>query len=565
MLNLSRRKFLQVAATTASTVVVSSQLTGCVSSGKNTLSDVVFTHGVASGDPSQNAVILWTRAVPKDALQAVSIHYEIATDDGFEVIIRSGKATTSSSTDFTVKIDVTELAADKEYFYRFKGALSVSPIGRTKTISDNQVSRLEFAVFSCANYPAGYFNPYTEAAKNKNLDAVLHLGDYIYEYGDGGYGTENSEKIGRKLPEDNSGELFTLADYRKRYALYRTDSGLQALHAIAPFIVVWDDHEICNDTWLEGAQNHNEGEGDFFERRKAAVQAYYEWLPIRPPKGEQNLEIYRSFDFGQLLSLHMLDTRVIGRDKQIELSEFVDEKTGAFDQAKYVKALSNPNRTLLGKEQKKWLIKSLEQSKAKWQLLGQQILMGKMMFPAEMLLNQDRSKAPKIIGELTELRKKQYNGIPLTQVEQARLNKKIPYNLDAWDGYPAEREYLYGVISKLNKNLVVIAGDTHNGWQNQLTDHRDNLIGMEFATPGVSSPGLETYLNLDEKGAIGLAKAMPVLVDDLQYCNLHQRGFLQLIVTEGSVEAQWLFVDQVSSEEYKVADKKVSSWAGLVE
>lgn len=564
MLKLSRRAFLKAAALTTSSVVVSSQLTGCASSSTASLSNVDFTHGVASGDPTASSVIVWTRAVPTSGERQARIMYEVATDPQFSSVVRSGTAFAAATTDFTVKVDVTELKSNVEYFYRFKGANSMSNVGRTKTLPVGKVEHLEFAVFSCANYPAGYFNPYAEAAKNTQLDAVLHLGDYIYEYGEGGYATENSAKIGRALPSDNNGELFTLDDYRKRYALYRTDNGLQALHANAPFIVVWDDHEVCNDTWAEGAQNHNKGEGDFFERRKVAVQAYYEWLPIRPPKGEQHLEIYRSFDFGDLLSLHMLDTRIIARDKQLNLTDYVDAKTGAFDETGYLANLTNPKRTLLGQEQKSWLFKSIETSQAKWQLLGQQILMGKMLFPAEMLLNQDRSKAPKIIAELTGLRQKQLAGQKLTESETRRLAQIIPYNLDAWDGYPLEREQLYASINQLKKQLVVIAGDTHNGWLNQLRDRSGKLVGVEFATPGVSSPGLETYLNLDERAAQGLARALPLLVEDLKYCNLHQRGYLQLSVSRKSINALWRYVDTVESPDYQISATHSATWSGVV-
>lgn len=564
MLNLSRRAFLKAAAITTSGVVVSSQFTGCVSSNTKTLSNVDFTHGVASGDPTASSVILWTRAVPLSGELQARVMYEVARDAQFSSVVRSGFVDTSATTDFTVKVDVTELAPNAAYFYRFKSANSVSHVGRTKTLPVGKVEHLEFAVFSCANYPAGYFNPYAEAAKNTELDAVLHLGDYIYEYGEGGYATENSERIGRALPSNNKGELFTLDDYRKRYALYRTDLGLQSLHAVAPFIAVWDDHEVCNDTWAEGAQNHNEGEGDFFERRKVAVQAYYEWLPIRPPKGEQHLEIYRSFDFGDLLSLHMLDTRIIARDKQLTLTDYIDSKTGAFDKGRYASALTNPTRTLLGEEQKSWLFKTMRESQGKWQLLGQQILMGKMLFPAEMLLNQDRNKAAKIIAELTALRQKQFTGQHLTDVEEQRLTQTIPYNLDAWDGYPAEREQLYAAVKQLNKQLVVIAGDTHNGWLNQLRDHSGTLVGIEFATPGVSSPGLETYLNLDQQAAQGLAKALPVLVDDLQYCNLHQRGYVQLSVSRKSIDALWRYVDTVESPDYQISTTHSATWSGVV-
>ena len=350
---LSRREFLRASAVTFGSVTVSTALTACMQT-KNVsqaLTPASFNHGVASGDPLADSVILWTRAEPQDGVITVSLAWEVASDPAFNHIIRSGLLNTDASKDFTVKLDLKELTPGSHYFYRFISGNNVSPVGKTKTLPTDDVTQVKFAVFSCANYPAGYFNVYQEAAKTADLDVVLHLGDYLYEYPMGGYGTENAEKIGRALAKDNDTELLTLTDYRKRYGLYRTDKGLQALHGAAPFIVVWDDHEITNDTWHSGAENHNQGEGDFFQRRAAAIQAYYEWLPIRPPQGEDNPHIYRSFDFGKLISLHMLDTRVIARDKQLEYADFRNTVNGQFDGQGFTAALSDKDRTLLGKEQ----------------------------------------------------------------------------------------------------------------------------------------------------------------------------------------------------------------------
>nr|WP_284500232.1 alkaline phosphatase D family protein [Microbulbifer sp. GX H0434] len=516
-------------------------------------SEVSFPHGVASGDPLQDAVILWTRALPTgggDPSEPTKVTWELARDSGFTDVLRRGSVETHAGRDYTVKIDVQGLQPATGYYYRFVGASEQSPVGRTKTLPGSDVEQVKLAVFSCSNYPAGYFNAYQLAAQRGDWDAVLHLGDYIYEYPADGYATERSAEIGRALPEDNAGEILTLADYRKRYALYRTDAGLQALHAAAPFIAVWDDHEIANDTWKEGAQNHNEGEGDFFARRAAAVQAYYEWLPIRPPRGDRNPQIYRSFRFGDLLDLHMLDTRVIGRDQQIDFGSYMDED-GSFDSRAFAAAMGEPGRTLLGGKQRNWLAQALEQSSGRWQLLGQQVLMGKMHLPAEMMLNfASGGKNRDTTAELVALKAASLRGEPLSDSQRARLEQVLPYNLDAWDGYAVEREALYRHIGELGKNLVVVAGDTHNAWCNHLKDEAGKLVGMEFATPSVSSPGMESYLKLDEKSAGEMARGMSVLIDDLQYCNLHQRGYMALTFSREQVQAEWLFIDNIDSTEF---------------
>ncbi|MCX2800171.1 alkaline phosphatase D family protein [Microbulbifer thermotolerans] len=553
MSRFTRRHFIKAALAASGGVWVSTPLQAMTR--PELPSEVAFRHGVASGDPLQDAVILWTRATPVKSGESgpVKVIWELARDSAFKEVLRRGNAETDLARDYTVKIDVRGLEPGSRYYYRFIGATEQSPVGRTRTLPEGGVEQIKLAVFSCSNYPAGYFNVYQLAAQSGDWDAVLHLGDYIYEYGANGYATEHSAEIGRALPEDNAGELLTLTDYRKRYALYRTDTGLQSLHASAPFIAVWDDHEISNDTWKGGAQNHNEGEGDFFARRAAAVQAYYEWLPIRPPAGERHPQIYRSFHFGGLVDLHMLDTRVIGRDRQIEFADYMDEK-GRFDSESFAAALADPGRSLLGKTQFQWLADTLEKSTGRWQLLGQQVLMGKMHLPAEIMVNfASGKKSTAITPELIALKAASMKGKPLSESQRARLQQQLPYNLDAWDGYPAEREALYRRVRALGKNLVVAAGDTHNAWFSHLKDAEGTLVGLEFATASVSSPGMETYLGLDEQGAVELARGMPLLIDDLQYCNLHQRGYLALTFREDEVQAEWKFIDNIRSTEFAEA------------
>ncbi|MGB3724448.1 MAG: alkaline phosphatase D family protein [Glaciecola sp.] len=556
-MDINRRSFLAGCAIASASLTISSGLSGCTStSSKKRLSQVNFSHGVASGDPQATAVILWTRALPlQDADQSVAINWEISSDSAFTKIVRTGQASTNKQSDYTVKIDVQGLQQNSAYYYRFIAANGSSRIGRAKTLPSGNVEHVKMAVVSCSNYPAGYFNAYAHAAKDNALDIVLHLGDYIYEYDMNGYATENATKIGRALAHDNNTELFVLDDYRKRYALYRTDHGLQDLHAHASFIAVWDDHEVTNDTYKSGAQNHNEGEGDFFERRVAAIRAYYEWMPIRPPKGKQSPEIYRQFNFGNLLSLYMLDTRIIGRDKQLEYANYRNADTKGFDTPRFVNDLTQPSRALLGKTQLAWLTTAMSQSKAKWQVLGQQVLMAKMMLPTQVFGSGDRTKVPNIIAHLAGLKQAQLGGQTLTAEELASINTKMAYNLDAWDGYPVEREKLYASAQAANKSLLVLAGDTHNAWHSVLTTQQGKAIGAEFATPSVSSPGMEYYLKTNAESSQKMAKQLPLLIDDLQYCNLHQRGYMTVTLTPNEAKVDWVYIDQILSPDYEVADQ----------
>jgi alkaline phosphatase D len=559
MNRFSRRHFLKSSALAASCIAISTTITGCKTTYTN-LSNVEFEHGVASGDPSSSAVIIWTRVQPLENVNDAQIMWELSSNRDFTEILRTGLVRTQRNQDFTVKVDVQQLNPATVYYYRFSGADNISQIGRTLTLPVNNVQQIKLVVVSCSNYPAGYFNAYHHAAQLEDIDAVLHLGDYIYEYPMGGYATEKAAEIGRTLAPDNDKEIISLEDYRKRYAIYRTDKGLQALHAAAPFIAVWDDHEVCNDTYKNGAQNHNKGEGNFFERRAAAIQAYYEWLPIRPPYGEQKPEIYRSFDFGNLLSLHMLDTRVIGRDKQLSYNDYRDSITKQLDIKQFSEDLYNPERTLLGKEQMSWLQKTVNQSSSQWQMLGQQVLMAKMLVPVEVFAGGDITEAPKRIAALKSLKDTHNTGASLTSEQQQRLASVMPYNLDAWDGYPKEREDLYSLFSAQNKRLVVVAGDTHNAWHSELKDDKGNIVGVEFATPGISSPGMEKYLKLDNNNAQVVAENLSSLIAELEYCNLHQRGYMLITITPESSNAKWHFVDNILSDEYQVVGTHQASY-----
>lgn len=560
-----------------------------------------FTHNVASGDPLANRVILWTRYRPSgDAARNVTVTWQVAADESFAALVSSGEAKTGPKKDYTVKVDAAGLAPARHYFYRFIAEGVTSPVGRTKTLPQAGATEAKLGVLSCSNYPQGFFNVYREVA-GRNLDAVLHLGDYIYEYADGVYSNDAAVAKGRAVKPKH--EIVSLDDYRTRYALYRSDADLQAAHAAHPFICVWDDHEIANDTWKAGAENHDESEGPFDARKKAAVQAYHEWMPIRD-NAEDITKINRTFDIGGLARLIMLDTRLIGRDKQLSYDSDLPMRSIPFDfsdpqnpkavldpsalqgipaqAVKHVpvpfnltgerpvpmtdfaqikaldpknlpagysylpdtdtfrdKVLGAEDRSMLGAAQETWLEAELADAKAAnvpWQILGQQLLIGKVGIPQ--LANEDIDfERSKFISKarLDDLRMLGRMGMPL--------------NLDAWDGYPAARDRIFASIKKTGANAIFLAGDTHNAWCFNLADKDGEAVAVEFGTSSVSSPGMETYIpappaRVEEE----IMKASP----ELTYFDSKNRGWMELTIRADSVQTNWYFVSTVLSHDYDV-------------
>lgn len=502
-----------------------------------------FAHGVASGDPLADRAIIWTRVSPSLG-NAVTVLWDVALDAGFRQIIRRGRALATPLRDHTVKVDVLGLPANTLLHYRFQTQGQYSPNGRVRTLPVGSVAQVKLAVLSCSNFPAGYFNVYAEVAKLTDVHAAVHLGDYLYEYPQGGYGSTGTP-ASRAVASPTT-EIISLADYRQRHAQYRTDPDLQAAHAAMAFICVWDDHEIANDAWKAGAENHNPAtEGDFFVRRAAAMQAYHEWMPIRTPDPARLDRIYRGFSFGNLVDLNMLDTRVIARDQQLDYGNYLGA-TG-FDGARFATDMASPQRQLLGTEQSNWLSARMAAGTGVWTVLGQQVLMGRMNVPAPLLF-------PPALGGvsfaayLTIVGKAQA-GQTLTPQEQAVLAQPaIPYNLDAWDGYAVARETVLGTARALNKNLVVLAGDTHNAWASDLADYLGNPVGVEFATSSVSSPGFETFPGFENAPLV--AGALQQLIGPLFYAETASRGFLLITATAQECRAEWRFVSTVKSTSY---------------
>ena len=553
--DLTRRRIVQGMTAAGLLPLLGANLIGCSdSSDRRTEPSVpaLFLNGVASGDPQQDLVILWTRLTPERE-GTVQVDWEIASDEEFSDVLGRGSGTTTAEVDYTVKVDASGPAPASRYYYRFTSGDNVSPVGRATTAPSGSVAAASFAVVSCSNFPAGYFHAYREIA-NRDYDAVLHLGDYIYEYPADGYASDDAEALGRVSEPAN--ELLVLADYRRRYAQYRSDTDLQACHAAHAFIVVWDDHEVANNTWKEGAENHDpETEGDFFERRAQAIQAWYEWLPVRPPESEREIT-YRRFAYGDLLDLIMLDTRVIGRDRQLEYADFANG--GLIDVDAVRAAAADPGRSILGETQLDWLKQALTDSTARWQVLGQQVLMARLVMPEPLvrpLLGLgDGGLAEATAALLAALAAKAKPPEERTPAEQALLDSAIPLNLDAWDGYEFEREDLLVQASQLNAGLVVLAGDSHNSWASQLTLADGTPVGVEFAGTSVTSPGAEDQLGVDN--AQLFAPLAAELVDDLKYANLSDRGFLEVRFGSDTVNAQWLYVSDIKQEGYELLSEK---------
>lgn len=546
--NQPRREFLIKLSSISAVLSTGAVLSAC-GGGETTM--VNYDYGVASGDPLSDRVILWTHAKYQNKADSVPLTWQVATEIEFTNIVASGVAQSSAETAYTCKVDATGLAANQSYFYRFVSDKHVSPIGRTKTLPIGSVAQVKLAVLSCSNYPTGYFNVYSEVAKS-DVDVAIHLGDYIYEYAATGYASENAAKLGRtSVP---STELLSLDDYRLRHAQYKSDADLKQFHASKPMIAVWDDHEIANDTYKDGAENHTTAtEGSFAARKAAAIQAYHEWMPIRT--GSDKNKIYRSFNFGSLMSLHMLDTRLIGRDQQVEFADLLTPSK----QAAAMATLTSTSRQLLGTEQLQWLTSQMATSTSTWQFLGQQVLMGRMEFPLTILqaLNpsdtspQAQAAGQQAISDYLTAKTKSAMGLPLSVTETALLNQpKLGYNLDAWDGYPVAREILLSTVAQLRKKLVVLAGDTHNAWHSNLTLLNGQKVGEEFATSSVSSPGLETYLTIPPANIKAIFEGV---VNDLKWMDASRRGYLKMTITPAQVQGEWFFIDTILSKSYTVA------------
>jgi alkaline phosphatase D len=441
---------------------------------------VDFLHGVASGDPLVDRVILWTRVTPRAGVAGTAtVRWETSSTPDFATITDSGTFVTTAARDYTVKVDVTNLTAGTTFYYRFSVGATRSPVGRTRTAPTGSVDRLRFAVVSCSSYAHGYFHAYRDIAERADLDAVLHLGDYIYEFPNYLYGNVRTY--------DPPTPTVTLADYRRRYAHYRRDADLRAVHQQHPFIAIWDDHEFANNAWRDGADNHfPETEGPWPVRKAAAMQAYFEWMPIREQSAGR---IWRRFAFGNLVDLSMLDTRIWGRSPQ------------------EIEPSNDPTRLILGADQEQWLLGNLASTTARWKVIGQQVMIGSIR-PG---INPDA-----------------WEGYPV-----------------------ARTRFLQALATMRTTNVAMLTGDVHSSWAldiavDAFTAAAYNpttgagALGVEFVTPAVTSPGD------DPNGLIP-----PLLAQNphLRYGEPGLRGFVILDCTPERLQAAWYHLAAGSIEQ----------------
>lgn len=503
-------------------------LTGCGGGGNDEHQDR-FGYGVASGDPLADRVILWTR-VNLDQPAPTSVGWELASDPLFTAIVASGSVATSADQDFTVKVDATGLQPGTTYWYRFKHGADVSATGRTRTLPAGNVGQVRIGVFSCAAFPVGQFHVYANAANRGDIDVALHLGDYIYETGISSAEQAVATLLDRKL--NPSYETVTLADYRARYAHYHTDADLRAFHAAIPMIAVWDDHELVNGIWKDGAEGHDPAsEGSFAARREAAARAWREWLPVRVPDPANPLKIYRSFNFGNLATLHMLDARVAGRDAPIGRDGYLAGAAAA------------PERQMLGQAQQDWLAAGIAASQATWQVVGQQVPLARMEVPLSVFDDFSQGRLDDYITALDRAPSAR------TPAQQALVDqRKIPMDLNHWGGYPAARERLLAAARTADRNLVVLGGDSHNAFASNLRDASGAAVGVEYDTPSVTSTGLELkYRDISRQF---LADALVKIMPDLKFAETSHRGYLLLTLTPQAARGDWIFVSSVLDNSY---------------
>ena len=510
-----------------------------------TVSKGGFTHGVASGEPGRERVLLWTRFAADRETRLV---WEISETTSFASPHAAGEIVASPANDGCVKPWVEDLKPGRWYYYRFVApGGEVSDIGRTRTLPEGPTARWRMAVFSCSNIGFGWFNAYAHAAGTNEFDCALHLGDYFYEYGPGTYPSEG-EWLGDRASLDPASEIIALADYRARYAQYRSDPDLRRLHQVYPMICGWDDHESANDSWKDGAQNHQpDSEGEWSVRKAAAIRAYREWMPVSDAP-------WAAYEVGDLATLFRLETRLSARSEQFDYGKLLRGMTSpeqgvaaltAFREETY----RDPSREVLGRDQQAWLADGLMRSSkggTTWQVLVQQVLMGKT-------------------ASATSLTDSLPDGLPdfiMRRIVAGAIASRagLPLNMDAWDGYPAARERLYEAALAADANLVSLAGDTHNAWAFDLA-HGDQQVGVEFGGQSVSSPGFEGFL--PQIAPDDVAGALVQRNPELKWMDSARRGYMAVELTPTRATSEYRFLSSVREKGAGVvATKRISALAG---
>jgi alkaline phosphatase D len=542
-MTISRRNFLRNSAAAGAAGVAATSISGCASP-VVTLERVMssedlptpFQHNIASGDPTESSALIWTRVTQRDEdgnfiSGDVPVSWRVFRDPELTNLVASGNYNAAEATDYCVKVDVTGLSAYTAYYYQFSALGFDSAIGRFQTLPDWDVdtdNRLRVAVVSCSNYPHGYFHIYRKIAERNDIDLVVHLGDYLYEYGDGEYGDTRLV--------DPPHEMISLDDYRRRHALYKTDPDLAKLHQQYAFINIWDDHETTDNSRKCTANNHTEAseeglapsdpnfnEGYWYERKNFGIQAFFEWMPIRPVEDDVAAagdlfspavgKTWRKFAAGKFLDLIMIDTRIWGRDDQADGAAFQREDVRDYQSTDPDCGDTTVHRDILGPDQEQWLHDQLRNSTAKWKVIGNQLIMSHLRTTPSTLAT------------------------PATYL-----------NTDAWDGYPTSQERLYEVLQGNNMdgsdnpnadsvdNVVVITGDIHTSWAFDVTPNPDELpaynpIGVEFVGPSITSPGVPIPGET--------ANALSAANTHLKYTNLEQKGWILLDLSPDFATGEW--------------------------
>lgn len=490
-----------------------------------------FTHSVASGEPGPGGVMLWTRyAAPSDTRLTV----EVSETEDFTRVVGGGNVTARGDRDHTAKTVVGGLQPGRWYYYRFiapDGAKS--PTGRTRTLPQGPTKAFTLALFSCSNLPFGWFNAYGHAAARGDIDLCVHVGDYLYEYQAGHYPDPKDVLPGRLIQPSN--EIVALADYRLRYAAYRADPDLQRLHQMFPMIAQWDDHELANDAWKGGAENHDDSEGNWTDRVAAAERAYREWMPVADTR-------WRDYRVGDLATIFLPETRATGRDKQFEIGDILRDRGG--DPTRTLKAFAagdyrDPARQMLGADQEQWLTGGIAASTkggTKWQVLAQQVVMGSLFTPRESATwfgaNPPDAVKRRVAASL------------------AAAKAGLPLNMDSWDGYPAARSRLLAAAQGAGADLVTLSGDSHNAWAFDLT-HDRRPAGIEIGGHSVTSPGFEAYTP-------GISDAVRVAAlrgssPQLKWANTQDRGYVTVAFTPERVTADWHNVASIRAHDFALS------------
>lgn len=498
-------------------------------------SSVLFDCGVASGDPTHDAVILWTHTA-----RPVALEWQLAEDLNFTRVVKQGRGNTVDASDCTFKVDVTGLNPGSVYYYRFIAGKEQSEPGRTKTLPQGNLDSLSIAVASCSNYPFGYFNAYHHIAADAGIDYVVHLGDYIYEYGQDSWGDKEGQALNRRhLPAH---EIVSLADYRMRHRQYKSDNGSRLMHAAHPLIPTWDDHESANNPYMDGAQNHQSNEGSWAARRAASIQAYYEWMPLREPlQSADKANLWRHFNFGDLATLTTLETRHTGRSLQIDYAEHLKQLNAEQALRHFIETvLGDPSRTMISVAMEQFLQAQLSVSvkQAKWRLIGNQIPIARTHVPKvnDLTLPAELAKNDAVAAHFAYF------------VALGKLD--LPIYLDTWDGYPVAREKFYQLCQSANAtDLIVLTGDSHAFWANQLFAGDGDAMGVELGTAGITSPG--DFEVLGAALATELNKRVANHNREIIWTDCQHRGYVKVILNSDSVKAQFIAVNTISSEHYR--------------